>query len=72
MEFSRSRNSIRIYWILHNATKANAHLDASAKKVLISAPATNEDITIVMGVNEEKYDGKIITLFQMLHVQQTA
>lgn len=39
-----------------DATKANAHLGGTVKKVLISAPATNEDITIVMGVNEEKYD----------------
>ncbi len=39
-----------------DATKANAHLGGSVKKVLISAPAKNEDITIVMGVNEEKYD----------------
>jgi glyceraldehyde 3-phosphate dehydrogenase len=36
--------------------KAKAHLDAGAKKVLISAPATNEDITIVMGVNDGDYD----------------
>lgn len=36
--------------------KARAHLDAGAKKVIISAPAKQEDITIVMGVNEEKYD----------------
>ena len=39
-----------------DATKAKAHLDAGAKKVLISAPAKNEDITIVMGVNEDKYN----------------
>jgi glyceraldehyde 3-phosphate dehydrogenase len=39
-----------------DATKARAHLDAGAKKVLISAPAKNEDITIVLGVNESKYD----------------
>lgn len=38
--------------------KAKAHLEAGAKKVIISAPATNEDITIVMGVNEDKYDAK--------------
>ncbi|GAB49099.1 type I glyceraldehyde-3-phosphate dehydrogenase [Mobilicoccus pelagius] len=40
-----------------DATKAKAHVDAGAKKVIISAPAKNEDITIVMGVNDEKYDG---------------
>jgi len=39
-----------------DGTKAKAHLDAGAKKVLISAPAKNEDITIVMGVNDDKYD----------------
>ena len=38
---------------------ANAHIkDAGAKKVIISAPAKNEDITIVLGVNEDKYDPK--------------
>jgi len=36
--------------------KAEAHITAGAKKVIISAPAKNEDITIVMGVNEDKYD----------------
>jgi glyceraldehyde 3-phosphate dehydrogenase len=36
--------------------KAVAHLQAGAKKVIISAPAKGEDMTIVMGVNEEKYD----------------
>ena len=35
---------------------AKAHLDAGAKKVLISAPGKNVDITMVLGVNEEKYD----------------
>ena len=39
-----------------DATKAKAHLDAGAKKVIISAPAKNEDITIVMGVNDNLYD----------------
>ncbi len=39
-----------------DATKAKAHIDGGAKKVIISAPASNEDITIVMGVNHEKYD----------------
>ena len=40
----------------NNADKARAHIDAGAKKVLITAPATNEDITIVMGVNDDEYD----------------
>jgi glyceraldehyde 3-phosphate dehydrogenase len=40
-----------------DANKAVAHIEGGgAKKVIISAPATNEDITIVMGVNEDKYD----------------
>jgi len=39
-----------------DAKKAAAHIDAGAKKVIISAPARNEDITVVLGVNEEKYD----------------
>ncbi len=39
-----------------DATKAKAHLDAGAKKVIISAPARNEDITVVLGVNENMYD----------------
>ena len=39
-----------------DATKARAHVDAGAKKVIISAPASNEDVTIVMGVNEGTYD----------------
>jgi glyceraldehyde 3-phosphate dehydrogenase len=38
-----------------DATKAAAHLKGGAKKVIISAPARNEDITIVLGVNEDKY-----------------
>jgi glyceraldehyde 3-phosphate dehydrogenase len=39
-----------------DATKAKAHLQGTVKKVIISAPASNEDITIVLGVNEDKYD----------------
>jgi glyceraldehyde 3-phosphate dehydrogenase len=42
--------------IFTDATKARAHLDAGARKVIISAPAKNEDITIVLGVNEPRYD----------------
>src|SRR5258707_1568828 len=41
-----------------DATKANAHLGGSVKKVIISAPASNEDLTIVLGVNSDKYDPK--------------
>jgi glyceraldehyde 3-phosphate dehydrogenase len=43
--------------IFTNAAKAKGHLDAGAKKVVISAPATDPDITIVIGVNDDKYDG---------------
>jgi len=39
-----------------DATKAKAHIDAGAKKVIISAPAKNEDATFVVGVNHEQYD----------------
>jgi len=39
-----------------DANKAKAHLGSTVKKVIISAPAKNEDITIVMGVNNDKYD----------------
>ena len=39
-----------------DATKAQAHIDAGAKKVIISAPAKNEDVTLVMGVNQDSYD----------------
>ncbi len=42
--------------IFTKATDAGKHIAAGAKKVIISAPATDEDITIVMGVNHEKYD----------------
>ncbi len=41
-----------------DAEKAKSHIEAGAKKVLISAPAKNEDITIVLGVNEDEYDAK--------------
>ena len=39
-----------------DATKAKAHVDGGAKKVIISAPAKNEDVTVVMGVNHADYD----------------
>ena len=42
--------------VFTDATKAAAHREAGARKVIISAPATNEDVTIVLGVNEGVYD----------------
>lgn len=45
-----------------DATKAKAHIDGGAKKVIISAPASNEDITIVMGVNDDQYDAATHTI----------
>ena len=39
-----------------DAAKAKAHIDAGARKVIISAPAKGEDITVVLGVNEDRYD----------------
>src|SRR6201982_2207940 len=39
-----------------DGAKAKAHLGSTVKKVIISAPATNEDVTLVLGVNENKYD----------------
>lgn len=43
--------------IFTDATKAKGHLASGAKKVIISAPAKGEDLTVVMGVNDDKYDG---------------
>jgi glyceraldehyde 3-phosphate dehydrogenase (phosphorylating) len=45
-----------------DASAARKHIDCGAKKVLISAPAKGEDITIVMGVNDEKYDSSKHTI----------
>jgi glyceraldehyde 3-phosphate dehydrogenase len=42
--------------VFTDAEKARAHLDAGAEKVIISAPAKNEDLTVVLGVNEGTYD----------------
>jgi glyceraldehyde 3-phosphate dehydrogenase len=44
--------------IFTDATRARAHLDAGARKVIISAPAQNEDVTLVLGVNEDRYDSE--------------
>jgi glyceraldehyde 3-phosphate dehydrogenase len=45
-----------------DATKAKTHVDNGAKKVIISAPAKNEDVTIVMGVNDSAYDAAAHTI----------
>jgi glyceraldehyde 3-phosphate dehydrogenase len=45
-----------------DADKARAHISAGAKKVIISAPAKGEDLTIVMGVNHNRYDPKTHTI----------
>jgi glyceraldehyde 3-phosphate dehydrogenase len=42
--------------IFTDATRAHAHIDGGARKVIITAPAKNEDVTLVLGVNEERYD----------------
>lgn len=42
--------------IFRDRSSAAKHLDAGARKVIISAPAKNEDVTIVLGVNEDRYD----------------
>jgi glyceraldehyde 3-phosphate dehydrogenase len=44
--------------IFTKAEAAKKHIEAGAKKVIVSAPATGEDITIVMGVNDDKYDAE--------------
>jgi glyceraldehyde 3-phosphate dehydrogenase len=44
--------------IFTDATKARAHLEAGAKKTIITAPASNEDITLVLGVNDSRYEPK--------------
>ena len=43
--------------IFTDAAKAKGHLEAGAKKVIISAPAKGEDLTVVLGVNDDQYDG---------------
>ncbi|MGH8773679.1 MAG: type I glyceraldehyde-3-phosphate dehydrogenase [Jiangellaceae bacterium] len=48
-----------------DATKAKAHVDGGAKKVIISAPAKNEDVTVVMGVNHDSYDPAAHTIISM-------
>jgi glyceraldehyde 3-phosphate dehydrogenase len=42
--------------VFTDAEKAKAHLEAGATKIIISAPARNEDLTVVLGVNEDRYD----------------
>ena len=50
--------------IFTDATKAKAHVDGGAKKVIISAPAKNEDITVVLGANENLYDPAKHTIYR--------
>ena len=53
----RRRRRHRVDRLLHRRRpRRAAHVDAGAKKVIISAPATDEDVTIVMGVNDDDYD----------------
>ncbi|HEY3379866.1 MAG TPA: type I glyceraldehyde-3-phosphate dehydrogenase [Armatimonadota bacterium] len=69
IKISKERNPADLPWkalgvdivvestgLFTDASKAKAHLDAGAKKVLISAPAKGEDATFVIGVNEQTYD----------------
>ncbi len=55
--------------LIHEIKQA-LHLEAGAKKVILTAPGKNEDVTIVMGVNEECLILNNMILFQMRHVQQ--
>jgi glyceraldehyde 3-phosphate dehydrogenase len=48
--------------IFTDAAKAKVHVEGGAKKVIISAPASNEDVTIVMGVNDDTYDAAAHTI----------
>jgi glyceraldehyde 3-phosphate dehydrogenase len=48
-----------------DATRARAHLDGGAKKVIITAPAKNEDVTIVLGVNADRYDPAAHSIISM-------
>jgi len=48
-----------------DAEKAKAHIAAGAKKVIISAPAKNEDITICLGINADKYDSAVHNVISM-------
>ncbi len=49
----------------------NKHIEAGAKKVILSAPAKGDVTTLVMGVNHEVYNAETDKLFQTHHVQQT-
>src|ERR1700688_1107306 len=54
--FSRSRIPLRSIGRFTDAKDASKHLRGTVKKVVISAPGKNEDITIVLGVNDGSYD----------------
>ena len=53
---ARGRRRARVDRVLHGRDGAQKHLDAGAKKVVISAPATDPDFTVVLGVNDDGYD----------------
>ena len=52
----------------NNGKQAAAHIEGGAKKVIISAPAKDEDITIVMGVNDDKYDPARHHILSLIHI----
>ena len=54
----RRRRRDRVDRLLHRRHQGQAHADNGAKKVIISAPAKNEDLTVVIGVNDELYDAE--------------
>ena len=71
IEIYSEREPVRLPWgdlgietvfectgLFRNREKAAAHLEAGAKKVIISAPAKGPDLTVVMGVNQHEYDGQ--------------
>ena len=57
VEGARRRRRHRVDRLLHRRRpRPSKHIDAGAKKVIISAPAKDEDFTVVLGVNDDKYD----------------
>ena len=54
----RGRGSYRVHGLFTDPKKAEAHFHGGAKKVIISAPAKGDILTVVLGVNEKDYDPK--------------